>query len=173
MDVARHEEKDTAFKYINFSDIPSFWYPNWGDGIRDQEPYLEQWDDGNNVDLDGWSGTCQIEENYTCQPNFNGVDVCTTQYTPPIIKSTTFYTEQLQIAITFDQKMKNLNVTDFDINLDINGPNSPYSILWSANFDGVVFKISLTTSPVLLGGINEIIKLQLLLRKIIYNFFNN
>ena len=67
----------------------------------------------------------------------------------------------LQITLNFDQTMMQQNVTLLDIQLDATGPNSPYDIKWTAKFDKKDFKISFTSTPTLLGGIGEKIRLQL------------
>ena len=68
----------------------SFCYPNWGDKIRDTTPYIEQWDDGNNSNFDGWSKDCKVEFNYVCNPSPGQGDICTTIYDKPKILSASF-----------------------------------------------------------------------------------
>ena len=152
---------ESGYKWDNFSDKPSFWYPICGDGKRDGAPYNEEWDDGNNIDLDGWNGVWKVENNYVWQ-NSSGIDVWVTTFSPPVIKSTTFDSKTFQITVEFDQVMMKENLTDFDMSIDISGPNSPYSISWSSNFDKKNLIISFSSSPVLLGCIGEIIRLQLI-----------
>ena len=152
---------ESGYKWNNFSDKPSFCYPIWGDGKRDEAPYNEEWDDGNNIDLDGWSGKWKVENNYIWS-NSSGVDVWVTAYSPPVIKSATFDSKSFQITIEFDQIMKKQNLTDMDMIIDISGENSPYSVSWSANFDKKNLIISFSSSPVLLGGIGEVVRLQLI-----------
>ena len=72
------------------------------------------------------------------------------------------YSKTFQITVEFDQVMMKENLTDFDMSIDISGPNSPYSISWSSNFDKKNLIISFSSSPVLLGCIGEIIRLQLI-----------
>ena len=112
------------------------------------------------MSLDGCSGQWKVETNYVWS-NQTGVDIWVTKYSQPSIKSSTFDSKSLQITIEFDRKMMKQNVTDFDLILDVIGPNSPYSVFWSASFEDKKFKISFTSSPSLLGGINESIRLQL------------
>ena len=152
---------ESGYKWDNFYDKPSFWYPIWGDGKRDGAPYNEEWDDGNNIDLDGCDGAWKVEKNYLWL-NSSGIDVWVTTYSPPVIKSNSFDSKTLQITIEFDQVMKNQNLTDFDMSIDISGPNSPYDISWSAKFDKNNLIISFGSTPVLLGGLGEIIRLQLI-----------
>ena len=152
-------EQESGYKWNNFPDKPSFWYPIWGDGKRDGIPYNEECDDGNNIDLDGCSGICKVENNYVCS-NLTGIDICTTTFSSPLIKSTNFDSKLLQIVVEFDQEMMKQELTDFDMNLDINGPNSPYSVSWTANFDKEKLKIGFSSNPILVGGVNEIIRLQ-------------
>ena len=64
---------------------PTFWYPNWGDGIKDTTPLVEEWDDGNNFSNDGCSKDCKIETNYQWTQGSNGADICTTKYSSPTI----------------------------------------------------------------------------------------
>ena len=85
-----------------------------------------------------------------------------TTYSPPVIKSATFDSKAFQIAIEFDQIMKKQNLTDMDMIIDISGENSPYTVSWSANFDKNNLIISFSSSPVLLGGIGEVVRLQLI-----------
>ena len=139
---------------------PSFWYPNWGNGKRDLTPIAEQWDDSNNLDFDGCSSKWTIEDNFVCS-NSTGIDIWSSIYSSPIIKSSSFDSSNLEIVIEFDQEMKNENLSDFDISLDIYGSNSPYSISWSANFNKENLKIRFASYPELIGGINEIIWLQI------------
>ena len=53
-------------------------------------------------------------------------------------------------------------LSDFDVAVDIFGSNSPYSVSWSAQFDDDKLRISFTSFPVLLGGINEKVVFQIL-----------
>ena len=152
---------EIGFKCHNYIDKPSFWYPNWGDGIRDTDPFNEQWDDGNNMDLDGWSGDCKVETNYVCNSGVHG-DICKTIFSAPIIKNSIFDSKLLQVTIEFDQIMLQQNLTSFDLSVDISGPNSPYSVSWTTTFDKAYFKINLSSTPVLLGGVNEIVLVQLI-----------
>ena len=152
---------ESGYKWDNFSDKPSFWYPIWGDGKRDGAPYNEEWDDGNNIDLDGCNDAWKVEKNYVWL-NSSGIDVWVTTYSPPVIKSNSFDSKTLQITVEFDQVMKNQNLTDFDMTIDISGPNSPYDISWSSKFDKKNLVISFSSTPVLLGGLGEIIRLQLI-----------
>ena len=46
--------------------------------------------------------------------------------------------------------------------LDVFGPNSPYTVSWSTEFDKNILKISFTWNPILLGGIGEKVQLQLI-----------
>ena len=149
----------SLYKWDNFSDKPSFWYPIWGDGKRDGAPYNEEWDDGNNIDLDGCNGAWKVENNYIWL-NSSGIDVWVSAYSPPVIKSTSFDSKILQITVEFDQVMMKQELTDFDMNVDISGPNSPYSVSWSANFDKNNLIINFISSPLLLGRDNENIQLQ-------------
>jgi cysteine-rich repeat protein len=62
--------KDTATKTCS---------PIWGDGLKVTE---EECEDGNSVDADGWSSSCQIEHGYKCSGWTDGVsnDTCTTTW---------------------------------------------------------------------------------------------
>ena len=151
-----------GFNCINFLSKPSYWSPLWGNGVRDNSPVAEECDDGNNIDLDGWSGKWTVEKNYEWASSTSGPDVCKTIYSAPVIKSNTFDQTLLKIVIEFDKVMKKQNITLFDMELDVFGPNSPYSVSWSAEFDKNLLKISFTSSPVLLGGIGEKVQLQLI-----------
>ena len=153
---------ELAYNWTNFSDKPSFWYPLWGNGKRDTSPFIEEWDDGNNVDLDGWSGKWKVEKNYEWTSSTSGLDVCKTIYSTPVIKSNTFDQALLIIVIEFDKVMKKQNITLFDMELDVFGPNSPYTVSWSTEFDKNILKISFTWNPILLGGIGEKVQLQLI-----------
>ena len=147
--------------YCNYSSKPSFCSPLWGNGIRNISPNAEECDDGNNINLDGWSGECLIEKNYIWTQDISGIDIWTSVYSAPIIKSKTFDVTILQITLNFDQTMMQQNVTLLDMQLDATGPNSPYDIKWIAKFDKKDFKISFISTPTLLGGIGEKIRLQL------------
>ena len=151
---------ELAYNWTNFSDKPSFWYPLWGNGKRDTTPFIEEWDDGNNLDLDGCNSKWKVEKSYNCIQNLSGIDICKTIYSPPDIISSNFDQLTFQIVIEFDQAMLKQNLTSFDMDLDIIGQNSPYSVAWTAEYDKNKLKISFTTSPVLLGGIGEKIRLQ-------------
>ena len=152
---------ETGFKCINYATKSSFCYPNCGDGIRDAIPTVEQCDDGNNMDLDGCSGTWQVETNYVCIPGLTA-DVCTTIYKQPVVLTTSFDPKTLKIVVEFDQVMLNQNVSSFDVNVDVSGPNSPYSVSWSASFSQKQFIVNFSMSPALLGGIGETVLLQLI-----------
>lgn len=43
---------------------PSVWVDKWGDGFV-KTPTAGYWDDGNNVNGDGWSSTCSVEAGWT------------------------------------------------------------------------------------------------------------
>ena len=49
--------------FCNVVSDTSVWEPIWGDGIK---VGLEDWDDGNLVDNDGWNSTCYTEAYWTC-----------------------------------------------------------------------------------------------------------
>ena len=149
-----------AYTWKNYIDKPSFWSPNWGNGQRDKIPIYEQWDDGNNMDLDGWSINWTVETNYICNQNAIGTDIWTSIFANPKVSNTSFDNTNLEIIIEFDQIMQNQTITLFDIALDISGLNSPYTTTLTANFDKKKLKISFSSSPSLLGGMNEIVKLQ-------------
>ena len=123
-------------------------------------PFVEEWDDGNNLDLDGCNSKWKIEESYNCIQNLSGNDICKTIFSPPDIISSIFNQLTFQIVIEFDQEMLKQNLTLFDMDLDIIGKNSPYSVTWTAEYVKNKLKISFTSSPVLLGGIDEKIRLQ-------------
>jgi cysteine-rich repeat protein len=152
---------NTGFKCINYSDKPSFWYPNWGDGIRDSFPTVEDWDDGNNMDDDGCSKECKVEPTYICTPNGSGVDEWTTIYPRPIVVSNELDTTLSIIKIKFDQEMYEYSIKDGDVDLYMDGPNSPYFLSWTSKFENDTFTVSYSVSPSILGGIGESIKLVL------------
>ena len=152
---------ETGFKCTNYATKPSFCYPNCGDGIKDTTPTVEQCDDGNNMDLDGCSGTWQVETNYVWTPGLTA-DVCTTIYKQPVVLTTSFDPKTLKIVVEFDQVMLNQNVSSFDVNVDVSGPNSPYLVSWSASFSQKQFIVNFSMSPALLGGIGETVLLQLI-----------
>ena len=149
-----------GFKCDN-SKKPSFCYPHWGDGKRDLAPFYEEWDDSNNLSMDGWDGNCKVEKNYVWD-NSTGIDICKTIFTAPIIATNILDIKSFQITLSFDQVMLNQNLTDFDLNLDVIGPNSPYSVSWSASFIKKNIIISFSFTPLLIGGVNEKIILQII-----------
>ena len=140
---------------------PSRWYPLWGNGVIDNSPFVEVWDDGNSFDLDGCSAKCIIEKNYDCVHNNSGSDTWKSIYSPPSIKNSTFDVTSLQVVVEFDQVMLNQNITLFDMDLNILGPNSPYVSSWTSKYDKNKLMITFSSSPSLLGGIGEEIKLLL------------
>ena len=88
-----------GFKCTNYATKASTWFPNWGDMIRDTIPYVEEWDDGNNIDFDGWSKTWKVEFNYQWNNN-TGVDICITIYSHLTFnyeKIITFYLSLIKI----------------------------------------------------------------------------
>ena len=89
-------------------------------------------------------------------------DVCTTIYKQPVILTTSFDPKTLKIVVEFDQVMLNQNVSSFDVNVDVSGPNSPYSVSWSASFSQKQFIVNFSMSPALLGDIGETVLLQLI-----------
>ena len=44
------------------------WHTIWGDGLR---VGIEQWDDGDNINNNGWSNECTIETGYACEGGTN------------------------------------------------------------------------------------------------------
>ena len=153
---------ESGFKWNNFSYKPSFWYPRCGDGVRDNTPPVEEWDDGNNFDTDGWSKTWKVEFNYAWNPGSTGADVWATIYPAPKVTGSKFDPTLSQITINFDQIMLDQNMTGIDINLDASGQNSPYSISYTTNFTNNQFIVSMIVTPIFLGGIGETVLLQLL-----------
>ena len=153
---------ELGFKCINTPNDKSFWYPNWGDKIRDTTPYVEEWDDGNNSSFDGCSKDCKVEFNYACTPSLSGGDVCKTIYPKPNILSSSFDVNKMQISVLFDLTMLNQTITSEDILVDAYGPNEPYSISWSASFQNSTFIVTFSTVPVIIGGHNEAIDFEIL-----------
>ena len=124
-------------------------------------PYVEEWDDGNNINFDGWSGDCKVEFNYVCS-NATGVDVWKTIYDAPEVLSSSYDNKLNRITITFDQVMLNQNLTDFDINLEISGPNNPYTLSMNYTFSQNNLIFYFTPSPALVGGVGEMVNIQLI-----------
>ena len=58
--------------------------------------------------------------------------------------------------------MLNQTVSLTDVTFDISGPNSPYAVSWSSNFVNSSYQFSFTSTPILLGGIGEVITIQLI-----------
>ena len=57
---------ETGYYCVRSSPLTAdVWKEIWGDGIRIKS-YQNYCDDGNNIDGDGWSSTCEIEKGYTC-----------------------------------------------------------------------------------------------------------
>ena len=153
---------ELGFKWdTSLANKPSRWYPLWGNGVIDNSPFVEVWDDGNSFDLDGWSAKCIVEKNYDCVHNSSGPDTWKSIYSPPSIKNSTFDVTSLQIVVEFDQVMLNQNITLFDMDLNILGPNSPYVSSWTSKYDKNKLIITFSSSPPLLGGIGEEIILLL------------
>ena len=55
-----------------------YWIDKWGDEVLQLNPQINQWEDGNNVDGDGWSSDCIIEGGYTWSvtPGLNNKSYC-------------------------------------------------------------------------------------------------
>ena len=85
-----------------------------------------------------------------------------TVYPRPKVILSTLDPIKLQIIVEFDQMMLNQSITDFDINLDVAGPNSPYSVTYKATFLNDKFIIDFSMTPSFLGGVGEMVLLQLL-----------
>ena len=152
---------EAGYKWETLPDNTVLCYPNWGDGVRDTSPYVEDWDDGNN--FDGCSNNWKIEFNYNCTyDSVKKVDVCKTIYDPPIILNSTFNSKTNQITVNFNQTMLNQTVSLSDANIDISGPNSPYKISWNSQFINSSYQMSFTSTPALVGGIGEVITVQLI-----------
>ena len=113
------------------------------------------------MDLDGWSGQWQVEFNYVWTPGATA-DVWTTIYPAPTIISDSFDSTKLQIIVGFDQVMMNQTISSFDANVDVSGPNSPYTVSWSTSFSQKQLVVSFSVSPLLIGGVGETILLQLI-----------
>jgi hypothetical protein len=102
-----------------------------------------------------------IEYPYACVEDANGVDVCTTIYPRPVTVSSNLNSLSSKITVKFDQEMYNASVTSQDIELVMSGPNSPYTIDWSATFEKESFIITYTITPEPIGGIGESIQVTL------------
>ena len=155
---------ESGFKWDDpIPNVPSYCYPNWGDGVKDISPNFEEWDDGNNFDYDGCSKDCKTEFNYNWTYDSNKkADVCKTVYDPPEILNSTFNSKSNQITVNFNQTMLNQTVSLTDLTIDISGPNSPHKISWSSQFINSSYQMSFTSTPALVGGIGEVITVQLI-----------
>ena len=58
--------------------------------------------------------------------------------------------------------MLNQTVSLSDIDLEIFGPNKPYTVSWSSNFVNNSYQISFTSTPVLFGGIGEVVTFKII-----------
>ena len=56
----------------------------------------------------------------------------------------------------------NQTISSFDANVDVSGPNSPYTVSWSTSFSEKQLTVSFSVSPQLIGGVSETILLQLI-----------
>lgn len=66
-----------------------------------------------------------------------------------------------EIVIEFDQTMKEQTLNDDSIHLLIDGPNGPYSSVYTTSFIENKFIVNFIPSPLLLGGIGEVVTLEL------------
>ena len=155
---------EPGFKWDDpIPNVPSYCYPNWGDGDKDTSPYYEEWDDGNNFDFDGCSKACKKEFNYDCTyDSIKKADVWQTIYDTPVILNSTYDSKANQITVNFNQTMLNQTVSLNDIDLEISGPNSPYAVSWSSIFVSNSFQINFTSTPILFGGIGEVITFKII-----------
>ena len=154
---------EAGYKWKTLPDNTVLCYPNWGDGVRDTSPYVEDWDDGNNFDFDGCSNNWKIEFNYNCTyDSVKKADICNTIYDAPVILNSTFDSKTNQITVNFDQNMLSQTVSHADITIDITGPNSPNTVSWSSNFVKNSYQISFTSTPILFGGIGEVITFKII-----------
>ena len=112
------------------------------------------------LNLDGWSAKWTVENNFIWAQNATGTDIWRSIYSNPNILSCSFDVLKYQIIVEFDQIMKNQEITLFDMSIDILGQNSPYSVTWSSIFDKKNLIINFNSSPLILGGIGEKIRLQ-------------
>jgi cysteine-rich repeat protein len=153
---------EAKFKCTTPPSAMSICMPNWGDGILDTTPVAEGCDDGNNFDHDGWSKDWQQETSYTCsQDPITGISVWTTAHPRPVPVSQMFDEVAMQITVTFDQEMMQYSVKEGEIFVYVTGPNSPYSVNWSAQYSGNKFIVGIVSTPALIGGIGEELELQL------------
>ena len=152
---------ESGYNWINYSTKPSFWYPIWGDKTIQTSPILEECDDGNNMNYDGWSANWKVEANYVCSTNSQGYSDWAIQHSPPNAIGSSLDIDSHQITIEFDQIMLNQSITNTDIKLEIDGPNSPYITSWTSNFYQKLLIISFSSSPVLIGGKDEVITIKL------------
>ena len=106
-------------------------------------------DDGNTANNDGWSSTWNVETGWSWSGGSSSS------------KDTCLEITSLQIVVEFDQVMFNQNITLFDMDLNILGPNSPYVSSWTSKYDKNKLMITFSSSPSLLGGIGEEIILLL------------
>ena len=57
--------------------------------------------------------------------------------------------------------MKNTIVTNQEVLITVTGPNSPYSVSWSSIFKDKKFVVDIIITPTLIGGVGEVIELQI------------
>ena len=150
----------SGFKWDQVNGGLSNWYPNCGDNIRDSFPLIEECDDGNNLNFDGCSFDWKIEPGYSCSYS-TGVEICNTLFESPA-PLFAFYDQVLsKIIIEFDQQMKNQSLNESSIQLLIEGPNGPYSTVYTTSFISNKFIVDFVVTPLLIGGIGENVKLEL------------
>lgn len=58
--------------------------------------------------------------------------------------------------------MKTTTLTSIDMQIDVSGPNSPYSITWSTSFSNNTFTVKFSSEPPIVGGLGETLTLYLL-----------
>ena len=58
--------------------------------------------------------------------------------------------------------MKTTAFTGTDIQVDVAGPNSPYSVTWSASFSNNTLSVKYSSEPPVIGGLGETLTLYLL-----------
>ncbi|CAI2360390.1 unnamed protein product [Moneuplotes crassus] len=139
---------------------PSYCTPICGNSDLDLG-YGETCDDGNNLDFDGCSRDCIIEPNYDCTHVTGEPDNCTSEFSRPVIISDKFDQTKNTITIEFDQEMMDQEVNDTSVSLSIESPKAEISLTFTTKFEGKQFIVSFTPKPTLVGGIGEIIKLNL------------
>ena len=109
------------------------WRLKWGNGVRNIDGPIEECDDGNNFNYDGWDQSCKFERGFICSGgSATTIDTWIENKFMPI--ATLLVLTNNNLIIKFNDTITNINPTDDDLYIVIYGPLTSYEFTWTASF---------------------------------------